>query len=77
AGAVFLLLQACLGLEVDALRAQIVFDRPILPASIDRLTIRQLRVGDARVDLAIERHPHDVGVNLLGRDGDVAVVVRK
>lgn len=77
AGAVFLLLQACLGLDVDALRSQIVFDRPILPPGIDQLTIRQLQVGEARVDLVIERHPHDVGVYLLARDGDVGVVVRK
>jgi glycogen debranching enzyme len=77
AGAVFLLLQACLGLEVDALRAQVVFDRPILPASLDQLTIRELAVGDARVDLVIERHPHDTGVYLASRHGDVSVIVTK
>ncbi len=77
AGAVFLLLQACLGLEVDALRAQVVLDRPILPPSLDQLTIRQLAVGDARVDLVIERHPHDAGVYLLSRDGDVSVIITK
>jgi hypothetical protein len=74
---VFLLLQACLGLEVDALRAQVVFDRPILPPSLDQLTIRQLAVGEARVDLVIERHPHDAGVYLRSRDGDVSVIVTK
>ena len=77
AGAVFLLLQACLGLDIDAVRSEIVFDRPILPPSIEQLTIRQLQVGAARVDLVIERHPHDVGVYLLSRDGDVSVVVTK
>ncbi|HEX3758042.1 MAG TPA: glycogen debranching N-terminal domain-containing protein [Kofleriaceae bacterium] len=77
AGAVFLLIQACLGLDVDALRAQIVFDRPILPPGLDQLTIRQLACGAARVDLVIERHPNDVGVYLLSRDGDVGVVVTK
>jgi glycogen debranching enzyme len=77
AGAVFLLLQACLGLEVDALRGQVVFDRPILPPSLDQLTIRGLAVGQARVDLVIERQPHDAGVYLLARDGDVSVIVTK
>jgi glycogen debranching enzyme len=77
AGAVFMLLQACLGIEVDALHRRIVFDRPILPHGLDRLAIRALQVGAARVDLVIERHAHDVGVTLLGRDGDVGVVVTK
>jgi glycogen debranching enzyme len=77
AGSVFLLLQACLGLEVDALGQQIVLDRPILPAPIARLTIRQLRVGPARVDLVLENHAHDVGVHLERRDGAVGVVIAK
>ena len=77
AGAVFLLLQACLGLEIDALRSQIVLDRPVLPPGLDRLAIDQLQVGDARVDLVLERHPHDVGVYLARRDGDVRVIVTK
>jgi glycogen debranching enzyme len=77
AGAVFLLLQACLGLEVDALRAQVVLDRPILPPGLDQVMIRRLAVGAARVDLVIERHPHDAGVYLLSRDGDVGVTVTK
>ena len=60
AGAVFLLLQACLGLEIDAQRAQIVLDRPILPICLERLTIHRLVVGSARVDLVLENHAHDV-----------------
>jgi glycogen debranching enzyme len=77
AGSVFLLIQACLGLEIDALRSQIVLDRPILPPSVERLAIRQLQVGAASVDLVLENHAHDVGVHLLNRDGDVRVVIMK
>ena len=77
AGSVFLLLQACLGLEIDARRAQVVLDRPILPACLDRLTIRRLVVGAARVDLVLENHAHDVGVHLTAREGDVSVVIAK
>jgi glycogen debranching enzyme len=77
AGSVFLLLQACLGLRIDAMRAQIVLDRPILPPSIERLTIRKLQVGPAWVDLVLENHAHDVGVHLLRRDGDVGVIITK
>jgi glycogen debranching enzyme len=77
AGAVFLLIQACLGLEIDALRSRIVLDRPILPPSVERLVIRRLQVGAASVDLVLENHAHDVGVHLLDRDGDVGVVITK
>jgi hypothetical protein len=34
-------------------------------------------VGQARVDLVIERQTHDAGVYLRSRDGDVSVIVRK
>ena len=48
-----------------------------MPKSIQQVTIRTLRVGDATVDLALERLPSDVGVELVRRDGDVEIVVVK
>ena len=47
AGSVFLLLQACLGLTIDGIGKRISFERPELPQQLDRLALRQLRVGDA------------------------------
>jgi glycogen debranching enzyme len=55
AGSVFMLLQACLGLEVDGIRGQVNIVRPQLPTDIDQLHLRHLRVGDARVDLHFQR----------------------
>ena len=75
AGAVFMLLQACLGLHVDAWRGEVVIDRPQLPVGVDRLLVRELEVAGARVDLAFER----VGGRVLAaRTGgaDVRVVAR-
>jgi glycogen debranching enzyme len=77
AGGVFLMLQACLGLTIDAPRRQIQFRRPALPKWLPRVTIDNLRVGDATVDLRLERHRRDVGINLARRDGDVEVLVLK
>ena len=77
AGSVFLLLQACLGLDIDALAGRIVLDRPVLPPSLGRLTVRDLHVGNARVDLVLDNHADDVGVHLVRREGDVAVVIAK
>ena len=77
AGAVFLLLQACLGLEIDAPGGRIGLDRPALPPGVDRLHVRDLRVGKAAVDLVFERYGADVGVHIERREGEVEVVVVK
>jgi glycogen debranching enzyme len=77
AGAVFLLLQACLGMTIDAPNNQIRFTRPVLPEWLETVRIRNLRVGAASVDLSLERHVNDVGTNLLRRDGEVEIIVVK
>jgi len=42
------------------------------------VTIRDLKVGDARVDLLLTRHDEgDVGVNVLRRDGEIEIVLLK
>lgn len=53
AGAVFMLLQAILGLAPDATAGQLIVD-PFLPGWLPRVELERLRVGDARVRLAIE-----------------------
>ncbi|MDD5248374.1 MAG: amylo-alpha-1,6-glucosidase [Rhodocyclaceae bacterium] len=78
AGAVFLILESCLGLKVQGRRGRIVFSKPYLPESLKRVSIRRLRVGNAFVDLLATRHDEgDVGVNVLRRDGAVEVVILK
>ena len=77
AGAVYLLIQAALGLEIDAAQGRITFSRPALPESIERLQVRNLAVGEARVDLHLERHADDVAVSVLKREGTVEVVAIK
>ena len=75
--AVFLLLQACLGLHIDASARRVSFSRGTLPESVDWLQLSNLAVGDARVDLRLERHPHDLGVTVLRREGEVDIVAVK
>jgi len=77
AASVFLLLQACLGLEISAPQARISFVRPQLPPSLGELRIHNLKVAGATVDLLLLRHADDVGVNVLRREGDVQIVVMK
>jgi glycogen debranching enzyme len=77
AGSVFLLLQAALGLTVDATAHTVSLSNPRLPESIAHLHIGSLSVGDASVDLVCTRHAHDVDVTVLRRKGDVRVMVVK
>lgn len=77
AGSVFWLLQACLGLSIDAPRKRIAVERPRLPSSVAELTIHNLQVGAASVDLLFRGHGDDVGVQLLRREGIVEIVISK
>ncbi len=77
-GAIFLLLESCLGLKVNAIERRVVFTKPYLPQCLARISIRGLKVGEAQLDLLITRHDvGDVGVNVLARKGNVDVMVHK
>jgi glycogen debranching enzyme len=76
-GTVFMLLSAALGLSVDGCNGEITMSRPVLPASIPTLRLSNLLVGDGSIDLLLENQPHDVGITVLRRDGDIRVTVVK
>jgi glycogen debranching enzyme len=74
AGAVFLLLQACLGLTIRASEAAIYFFYPHLPESLEEVSIRGLSVGQSSIDLEIRRSTEGVSVNPVGPSGGLKVV---
>lgn len=76
-GAVFLLMRAALGLDVDARNRRLHFARPVLPAFLNEVEIRNLRVGEASVNLILRRRDKDVTIQVLRRDGQVEVTVTK
>jgi glycogen debranching enzyme len=73
AGSVFMMLQACLGITIDANRGEIVLVDPRLPIGIDRLAVERLRVGALTVDLIFERQGDRVAVRT---EGDVPLIIR-
>ncbi len=77
AASVFMLLQACLGLEINGPERQVYFTRPCLPASLGELRIHNLEVAGATADLLLVRHEEDVSLTVLRREGDVQVMVVK
>jgi glycogen debranching enzyme len=74
AGSVFLLLEAALGLESDALHRRVVFRQPQLPAWLPSLEIRNLRVGEARLDLNLLRGKYGGSLEIVRKNGEVEVV---
>jgi len=75
AAAVFLLLQACLGVTVDAVERKITFVRPMLPPFLNRVCIGGLSAGRTSLDLLIVRRDDDIRVNVLDHEEDFEVVV--
>jgi glycogen debranching enzyme len=68
------LLQSCLGLGFDIDRRLITFDAPTLPNFVDEVTLHNLVIGDASVDLTLRRSGSQVLVDIRDRKGQVRVV---
>jgi glycogen debranching enzyme len=66
-GAVFMMLQACLGLTIDAVNRVVQIDRPELPAELAHLTLHNVAVGEDSIDLAFARTGDRVAVTPLGK----------
>jgi glycogen debranching enzyme len=77
AAAVFFLLQASLGIDIQAPERRIRFLYPQLPDFLKEVHIHNLRVGESVVDLLFLRHDQDVGINVLRREGPVEILMVK
>jgi glycogen debranching enzyme len=67
-GAAFMMLQACLGVQINAHKNEIYVDRPELPAGINSLTLRGIAIGHARMNLVFQRIRERVVVFTEGSD---------
>jgi glycogen debranching enzyme len=75
AGALPYMLTRALGLEPDALNGRLEIASPALPDWLTEVTIREVRVGSASVDLRYHRVGNDTLVAVLDRRGQLDVVV--
>jgi glycogen debranching enzyme len=76
AGSLFHVLGALLGLHPNAREKRLEIARPSLPALLPALRVRNLRVGEALVDLEFAAHNGSISVEVLRRSGELDVVVR-
>jgi len=77
AGVVFHLVAAMLGLTPDAGAHHLTLNRPFLPRWLDWLEVRGLRIGPARLTLRISKGQQGAAVELLSREGDCELIVRR
>ena len=68
-GAVLLLIQACLGLEVSGVRRELTMANPFLPPFLRELQIRDLRVAGGSIDLILTRQGDEVIADVTRAEG--------
>src|SRR5690606_32285754 len=76
-GAVFLLLQACLGMRIYGDKRLIVFTNPVLPPFLDHVTLSNLRVGNDTVIVHVRRDHSGIDAVLLGPSRGVKIEIRE
>jgi glycogen debranching enzyme len=76
AGAPLMLIRTMLGLAADAPNRRLTLDRPILPAGLTKVVVRNIRVGEASCDLLLHRWRGLTSAEVLRKDPGLEVVVR-
>jgi glycogen debranching enzyme len=71
----FTLIEAMLGLEFDPFNAEIRLRNPRLPAFLDEVMLRDLRLSSSSVDLRVRRHGDTVSLDTPRIDGDMRVSI--
>jgi len=77
AGVVFQLLEGMLGLAPDARENRLTLHQPVLPPWLSWVEIRGLRVRSSRFDLLASRGRRGAAVEVLSREGDAEVTVKR
>jgi hypothetical protein len=65
-----MVLQACLGIDIDGMQGEIRVHRPRLPSGIDNVALRGLEIGGRNVDLVFKRFNGRVVAFAEGEDAD-------
>jgi glycogen debranching enzyme len=78
AAAVFMLLQALLGLFIKSLhKPQVYFSQPLLPEFLERVRITGLTVGNSVVDLLLTRQGEEVRIDPLRNPENVEIILSR
>jgi hypothetical protein len=63
-------------LSFDPAARIVRLEQPVLPAGLDRVTLRGLALGGGRIDVSLRRAAGDsVAMSVSGRRGDIGAVL--
>ena len=77
AASAFCLVQAALGLSVNGVEDSLIFVKPSWPSFLGQMSVHNLEVGSATVDLALIPHREGVNIEVLRGSHRVKVVIIK
>ncbi|MFW5655646.1 MAG: glycogen debranching N-terminal domain-containing protein [Roseicyclus sp.] len=69
------LLATCLGLSFDPPKERVVLQDPVLPDFLETVTLRNLSVGNATMDLEVRRSADGIAALVLRRSGGAKLLV--
>jgi glycogen debranching enzyme len=74
-GTLPLMLKASLGLEFEPREQKVIFNNPVLPEFLDRVSLKNLYLSPRKsIDLAITRHGESVTVEILRKPPGVSII---
>ena len=71
----FTLLEASLGLEFDLPSQEIRLRNPVLPAFMDEVLLRNLRLGAASADITVRRYKDAISLDILRTKGEIQISI--
>jgi len=74
-GAVFMMIQACLGLKIEAKENLITLCYPVLPSFLNDITITNLRINDKIVVFQVRRNKEGLEAILLTPNTDISIKI--
>jgi glycogen debranching enzyme len=74
-GAVFMMIQACLGMKIDAANKKIILCHPILPSFLNDITITNLRVNNKLIVFQVRKNTQGLHATILSPNSDVTIEI--
>ncbi|MGZ3694675.1 MAG: amylo-alpha-1,6-glucosidase [Bdellovibrionota bacterium] len=75
--ALYGLVQALLGIRLNAPEHKITFHKPSLPAGLRELRLHGLNMGDTTIDVIVKHYDDDVSIRIERRTGRAAITIEK
>jgi glycogen debranching enzyme len=73
----FILVQSCLQIRIDALTKTIEFNKPELPDYLEKIHIENLKLGAYSMSFDVYKHQYDVGFYVDQKPKEWEVIIKK